>query len=135
VSIEKGIYPLLSTEGTITNVVSTNIFPVIAPPGRLDNYITFERVNTEREYSHDGPAGLAKATIAITCWSDTYDGAIDLADIVRKFIDCYTGGIGGYTIQHIEGANESDTGEIDPDTNQIRFGRRLEFAVTFEEAT
>jgi hypothetical protein len=90
--IEDIIYILLSSDSTITDMVSTRIYPQLRDQNDGLPALTYQMII--QNYSHDinGNNGLCEATVQINCYASTVLGSIQLADVVRSSLGSYQGG-------------------------------------------
>jgi len=72
------------------------------PQGIARPNIIYQRINTNRRYSNDGPTKLPKATIQIGCWANSYPEANSLAKVVREKLDGFKGTVEGTNGQTIK---------------------------------
>ena len=90
-SIEAAIVHLLKESIDVDGQIDGRIAPVILPERLARPNVVYQTLGTRRVYSNDGPTGLARATVQLTCYADAYDAAKDLAGAVRAVLEGYTG--------------------------------------------
>jgi hypothetical protein len=81
-SLESNLYSLLSSDVNITAIVSARIYPVTLPQGAALPALTYSRISTTPEYTHDGAEGIARARVQIDCWAERHATALSLAQAV-----------------------------------------------------
>lgn len=81
-SLETKLYTLLSGAGAVTAIASTRIYPLVAPQDADAPYITYQRIATPREYSHQGYSNLENPLLQIDCWSSDYATGKTLSEAV-----------------------------------------------------
>ena len=90
----KDLYALFQTFETITNLVSTRIYPIkLAVDTELPAIVT-NRITTTPMYSHSGVGNLRSVFYQIRTWALTHEAAVDLADIIEGLLSGYNGGMG-----------------------------------------
>jgi hypothetical protein len=89
--IESALVTYLNTVASITAIVGARIYPLEVPQQAAYPAITYERESTEHVRSMQGESGLARTSLAVTCWARSYDTAKQLADAVRLAIDGFQG--------------------------------------------
>ena len=98
--IGKSIYNILSSDTTITDIVSTRIFPNVAPQKTELPFIIYDVNGVEPNDTKDGASTLDTNDVMISCYSVTYSQASDLAQKIRVAMDRINEGTyGGETIQ------------------------------------
>jgi hypothetical protein len=134
--IEKAIYSLLSNDANVSGLVSTRIYPNEIPQGQDMPAIVYEQTAGDREHTMAGPIGMVNAGYVITCWSETYAVARQLADYVRIVLDGHSGTTGTQVVYVIFLENEMDNPARIADLQALkRYSKQLQFTVWFKEAT
>ena len=96
----KAIYNILSNDATITDIVSTRIFPNVAPQTTQFPFIIYDITGVDPNDTKDGASTLDTNDVMISCYSETYSEASDLAQKIRVAMDRINEGTyGGETIQ------------------------------------
>ena len=113
--------------------VGGRIAPVGIPDAIPRPNIIYQRIDTGREHSNDGPVGIADALLQLSCYADQYDQAKALAAAVRSF-DGFTGTVGEVFIHSMFLEDESDA-PAPPPEGQTRgiAGIQLTFRVAYSE--
>lgn len=81
-SAETQLYALLSGAAGVTALVSTRIYPILAPELKDPPYIGFERVSTNPVTTLEGTILAEEAGLAVACWALTSKEAAQVADAV-----------------------------------------------------
>lgn len=100
--VEIGLVAFLLSKAPIVAIVGQRIEPMRTTQGVTYPRLTYQRVSTDRVRTNDGPTLLAQARIQLDCWAEGpagYDTAKQLADEVRKAVDCFKGEMGSVTVQ------------------------------------
>ena len=75
--------------------------------------LTYLRVSTTRDQSHDGPTGLVSARYQVNVHAATYSQAASLAAEVVALLNGFGGELGGSDVGNVEVSDEVDLGWID----------------------
>ena len=98
--IGKSIYNILSTTTNISNLVGTRIFPNVAPQTTTFPFIIYDVTGVQPNDTKDGASTLDTNDVMISCYSETYSQASDLAQKIRVAMDRINEGTyGGEQIQ------------------------------------
>jgi len=89
--VEEALYALLSADATITGLVSTRIYPILAPQNAALPYVTYQVAASRHVHSLDGSSGLAFASVQINCNAASYSVAKAIAEAVRQELQGYAG--------------------------------------------
>lgn len=90
-SVEDGIYNRLSTFAGLTALVSTRIFPDIAPQNAVDPFVTYDRISTVVESNLVLDADVVASRFQMSAWSQTKGTAIAIAGQLRAAFKRYRG--------------------------------------------
>lgn len=93
ISIGKGIYAILTGNTSVTNLVSTSIFPLITPEKVNLPCIIYER-QSDPEYTKDFNSGY-ECQVYLTVISKDYANSIDIAEACNTALNEYSGTISG----------------------------------------
>ena len=113
-NVGKAVYGILSGTSAVTDIVSTNIFPEIAEQETATPFIVYQLQGVAPEDTHDGPSKLDEVRMEIICFSDSYNGAADLADKVRGALDRVSGTYNGVNVESVQFNNVDIEIEYDP---------------------
>lgn len=113
-NVGKAVYGILSSTSAVTDIVSTNIFPEIAEQETATPFIVYQLQGVAPEDTHDGPSKLDEVRMEIICFSDSYNGAADLADKVRGALDRVSGTYNGVNVESVQFNNVDIEIEYDP---------------------
>ena len=109
--IESDLYGYLSTYAGLTALISTRIYPLVAPQNVTKPYCTYQKISLERKYSHGGYSGLQRPRLQVSCYAETYEQSRAVADQVIAALEAWPGAA---NIQAVFIENEIDL--YDPDT-------------------
>ena len=88
--IGKSIYNILSTNGAVSTLVGTRIFPNVAPQTTTFPFIIYDVNGVQPNDTKDGPSTLDTNDVMISCYCETYSEASDLAKKIRVAMDRIT---------------------------------------------
>ena len=117
----------LLADTAIAASIAARVYPVQLPQKPTLPAIAYRIVSGFRPHSMPNTRGLARPRVQIDCYSDSYEGAQTLADLVRKRLDAYRGAAGTATWQGVFFSNEND--DFDPDTKLYTLSRDYTFWV------
>jgi hypothetical protein len=95
--IEQGIFQLVSQNSGVQAAVgsdangTTKAFWILAPQGAILPFLVFSRVATTDTYAMSGSMGFREALFQVVCYATTYYASRSVAEVVRKFLENYTG--------------------------------------------
>lgn len=107
-SPEAVIRSALTASTAVSSIVSSRIYPVIAPANASLPLITFRRSSVRRSQSLSGPVGSPSVVLDLDIYATTYESARELADRCRLVLDGYGG-----TVNNVEVSNTSLENEFD----------------------
>jgi len=85
--ILESLYTHLSTDSTITDEVSTRIYPDFAPNGARRPYIVFYENSQDRFPYMGGDSGAIVDQLYIEAWADTRTEARDVREALRDVLN------------------------------------------------
>ena len=88
--IGKAIYSILSNDSDVSTLVETRIFPNVAPQTTEFPFIIYDVTGVQPNDTKDGPSTLDTNDVMISCYSETYSEASDLAKKIRIAMDRIT---------------------------------------------
>jgi hypothetical protein len=106
--LEAAFVQKLSAEPTITTIIGNRIAASVLPDRLARPNIVYQRIGTGRQYSNDGPAGIARASLQVSCYADDYSQARQLASAIRGVFNGFNGMIGTLRIQSMLLDDERD---------------------------
>ena len=83
--VERAIYELLKT------LASGKVYALRAPQGDTGPFIIFQRTDSERFRSINGPSGIAQAFIQVDCYATDYYQSKELGASVEEILDGHRG--------------------------------------------
>jgi hypothetical protein len=131
-AIGKGIFNLLSNNGTISSNVGTRIMPdvVNSTAARVLPYITYDIMSVEpvgdKDITAGGSALIDVFRVQVNIYSDTYGQLETLAAAVLATLNRYTGTANTIKIQSVDYLNQADDYEKDGGNKGI-YARGMDF--------
>jgi hypothetical protein len=98
----------LVTTTVVSSIVSSRIFPLLAPQSAALPFITYRRSGIRRQQTLSGPMGVPQVSVDFDVYAATYEGARDLADKVRQRLDGYGGTFDNAEVKQVSLENEQD---------------------------
>jgi len=92
----------------VTTLIGTRIYPVIAPAEANLPFVTWRRVQIQRQQTLANPMGVPRVTIDYSIFGATYDQARRVSDAMRVVLDGYRATVDNTVIQFASVENESD---------------------------
>ena len=80
---ETGIYSTLSSDGSTSGLVSTRIYPVLAPQDVTAPYIVYQRVIGTSLNDLQGEMGMTEGRFQIDAYATTYASSKTLAGYIK----------------------------------------------------
>lgn len=93
---------------SVTSMVGTRIYPLLAPKTAALPFITWRRSGISREHTLAGPMGMPNVSVEMQSFAATYEDVRQLADRVRVVLDGYGGTVNNVEVKHVSLEQESD---------------------------
>lgn len=104
--VGKAIYNILSSNGAVSAIVGTKIYPELAPTGIDAPYVVYSVVSNSPSDTKNKNGDIDVASIEVYCFEDKYSKAVDLGVSVRAALDRKTGTYNTIEIQSTNYVNE-----------------------------
>jgi hypothetical protein len=98
----------LVSSTAVTTLVSTRIYPVLAPASATLPFVTWRRTGIQREQTLRNPMGMPRVTLEYQVYGVTYDQTREVADAMRLVLDGYGGQSENTVVDQVSLENESD---------------------------
>jgi hypothetical protein len=98
----------LVSSTAVTSLVSSRIYPVLAPASAALPFVTWRRSGIEREQTLGGPMGMPRVTVEYSIYGMTYEEARQTADAMRLVLDGYGGTLDNTEVKQASLEDESD---------------------------
>lgn len=132
--IEAAIRAKLVADADVNGIISGRIHPFTVPTEIARPKLTYQRIDTVRWYSNDGPTGSPRIRLQVDCWADELLTAKTLADKVRQCLDGYRGVTSGVQVDGVHLQDERDMPQAMAPGQEKPIQRvSLDFIVDFQE--
>jgi len=128
-SLETALRTYTLAGAEVASLAGIRMYPAKLPQVPTLPAIVYQRIDTRREHDHDGPDGLPRPRLQVTCWATSVGAAWDLAGAVRRRLDGYKGAWGSVQVQSCLCVGERDLD--DPETG--RAGVAQDYMIQFVE--
>jgi hypothetical protein len=92
----------------VTSLVSSRIYPVLAPASAALPFVTWRRSGIDREQTLGGPMGMPRVSVEYSIYGTTYEEARQVADAMRRVLDGYGGTSDNTEVKQSSLEDESD---------------------------
>jgi len=92
----------------VTSLVSSRIYPVLAPASASLPFVTWRRSGIQREQTLGGPMGMPRVSVEYSIYGTTYEEARQVADAMRLVLDGYGGTSNNIEVKQTSLEDESD---------------------------
>jgi predicted exporter len=107
-SPESVLRSALIADATVSGLVGSRIYPVLAPASAALPFVTWRRTGIEREQTLGNPMGVPRVTIEFSIYGTTYNQARQAADSMRVILDGYGGTADNTQVRQTSLENEVD---------------------------
>ena len=98
----------LVTTSAVSTLVSSRVYPLLAPQTAPLPFITYRRAGIRRAQTLSGPMGVPQVTVEVDVYAATYEAARDVADRCRVVLDGYGGTFDNTEVKQVSLENEQD---------------------------
>ena len=123
--VGKTVYAMLAADATLTALVSTKIYPVIAPQNVASPFVVYSIASAIPTNTKDRISEVDTMRVQIDCYARTYSQVEAIASAARLAIDGQTGTKAGIYVDGVAYENEQDL--IDEDVDLYR--KSLDFFI------
>lgn len=99
-TVHNAIYSRLSSDSAITALVSTRIFPDVAPQDQILPYVVFRVIDTIPAQVKDGASLNNTYNVEVMSFAKTFASAQSIIDACVARLDYWQGTSGGVTVRH-----------------------------------
>ena len=89
-SVETELVSQLTGDSTVSGLVSSRVYPLLAPQGATLPCVVYEMTAHETINSTSGAGSTRHAQVEVLCLDDSYGGTKTLADAVRDALNGWT---------------------------------------------
>jgi hypothetical protein len=86
-SIEQTLYDTLRNDGTVAGLVSTRIYPSVAPDNAAVPYLTYQVISTEAHNKLVGSPDTERKSIQVNCISNSYTESKSISAACKSAIN------------------------------------------------
>jgi len=133
IELPQSVYYKLSNTSAVTTLVSTRIYPNIAPQKAALPYVTFSQISRVHAHAAGADAGTYMARVQVDSWADDYLEVYGVAKQVRIAFQDFMGSMAGasdtFTVQRIFYDGWLDLSEMSVETNEITYRVTQDFLV------
>jgi hypothetical protein len=98
----------LVASASVSALVGSRIFPILAPQTAALPFIVWRRSGISREHTLAGPMGVSTVSVEMQLLAATYEQARELADRCRLVLDGYGATLNNTEVKHVSLEQESD---------------------------
>lgn len=91
--IEVAVRAKLLAASAVSNLVSTRIYPLMAPQNVVAPFVVYQRISVVRYRGLSGPTRTAQPRIQIDSYAADWKGAHELAGAIRQALDGFKGDV------------------------------------------
>ena len=133
---EAFLYQRLTSQTAVSSLISTRVYPLIAPAGTPMPLVVYQRTAVERPQSLSGNVGNPVVTLQLTTYGTSYTSVKSIARAVRLAVDGWTGTTAGVTIQRSTLLTEADGVDMPADDQMLPYySVQQSFEFRINEAT
>lgn len=127
--IEEAIRDKLLNDANVSALVGTRIYSSELPQKPTYPALIYERVDSERDFTMEGPSGFVESTFQIRVYAESYQEAKDLSNKTRQALNGLSEIVLGVRIHAIFLQSDSDEFDDDLEINSAI----LDFTVNHDE--
>lgn len=128
---KKDLWHKLTNDETVSGLISTRLYPGIAPQKATYPFVTFNTVSNMDENCHDGPVGIFRERVQFDILADTPDVAEQIKDAIYSALHGLSGMIGA-TDATIIGSSRFDS-EIDlSEWEEDKARKTVDFLISYK---
>ena len=131
-SIEESIYTTLSTDVSVSALVSTRVYPLRLPQKPTYPAITYSIVAGEEFPAMSVNVDTTSVRVQISCWATSYTSVKSLSNSVKSAIDRKSGTVGTIEWKGSFKESEVDLYEQDLSINQNIYQKALDFRIFYD---
>lgn len=107
-TVEEAVYARLSAGAAVQSLVSTRIYPLVAPQSASLPFLIYQESSHGRTRRLNGSTVMREFRLRIDGYAESYGTAKDIRDaVVNRLVD-YAGTVDNVTIQDIDQEDTSD---------------------------
>jgi len=122
---DEELYSYLTDQKSVTDLVSTRIFPDYVPQDESLPAIAYILEDDAAVMAQQGPCGLRSAIYVLDVWGTTREQVTDIATAIRTLLDGQSADFGSISMQ--AGFLENMSRTQDPDSDEYNVTMRWRF--------
>lgn len=109
------------------------VYPLVIPQSATPPCVTYQRINTPRQYTMGSTATVANPRMQVDAWGTSYASAKATAATVMTALNQQQGtiGAGAQTFAVLVSLADNEADSYEPDTGRYRV--RIDFRIMYEE--
>ena len=132
-SLEKAVRSILTSDETVSGLVSSRVYPQRRPQGSALPAIVYQNVFSEQSQAVATQAGIRRTRLSVDCISSTYGGVKTLRDAAEAALVNYSGTGSGETIHSLRLESAVDMDEVNEPGSQFgAFRTIMDFVIWHE---
>ena len=135
-TIETAFYSYLSTKPSITSLVSTRIYPLLAPDTPTYPHIVYTVFGEGHHHDINGAVGLVDLTMQVDIWAKTVASRSSIGEALRNALDGFTGDMGAenLNIRSCFLGDRTNLFDRDSDTSTAFYRTSMDFTIWHVES-
>lgn len=131
----KGIRTYLLNQTSITDLVSTRIYPSTFPEGVIFPAVRYTIVSQFRQQLVGGASGMVESSVQFDVYASTHISANQIAEALREVLQGFSGSMGSEYVWSVQMSTGREMYEAAADASDEGLYRVImDFAVMFEES-
>lgn len=107
VNVEQYIVRTLSADPSVAALAGARVFSELAPQDETKPHVVIGQSSREDDVAMDGPTGVGRVMVEVTCWASRRRDSSALARAVRAVLSSHSGGAEGLDVQGCFPGSES----------------------------
>lgn len=95
-------------DATLTALIGTRVYPVIAPATASLPFVTWRRAGIQRSQTLGNPLGVPRLSVEYSIYAATYETCRSVADRMRVVLDGYGGAVDNVVVRQVSLEQEND---------------------------
>lgn len=112
-SLESGLFSLITTDAGVAALMGTRLYPSILPQDAVLPAGTYQRIAGPVGYAHDGEAGVDFVLMQVSLFDDVLLDLIALREAVRSAVSGYRGTVASETFDGVRVMNQLQDFDVD----------------------
>jgi hypothetical protein len=131
----EALYDYLFTEDTITNLVSTRIYPCVLPENPTYPALAYTLISDVGDHTLDGTAETATSRVQIDVFSSDHNEVNIIATTLRLALDGASGTMGDYFVIAKLDSQQENTNPYEDGSGQWIYQRSMDFMFRYVQRT